>query len=60
MIKWLYKNVSDHSKSTNKELSDTLFVELITMINEHDELNLEDDLETFKIKFYNFIYTTIK
>ena len=60
MIQWLYKNVSEHSKSTNKELIDTLFFELITMINGYEELYLEDDLETFKINFYNFIYTKVK
>ena len=60
IIQWLSKDVSKYSKSTNKELIDTLFLKLITMINNHDELYLEEDFETFKIQFYIFIYTKIR
>ena len=60
IVQWLYKDVSKYSKSTNKELIDDLFLKLLNIINEHDELYLEEDIETFKIQFYIFIYTKIR
>ena len=57
LVKWLYTNISKYSNDKNKDLLDTLFLSLINFIKKHDELYLEEDLETFKVLFYQFMYT---
>mgnify|MGYP006125400693 CR=1 FL=1 len=56
MEKWLFQNVSKYSDDKNKDLVDQLFNELINFLNKHEEIYLEEDIETFRILFYNFIY----
>ena len=57
LVKWLYTDISKYSNDKNKDLLDTLFLSLINFIKKHDELYLEEDLETFKVLFYQFMYT---
>ena len=57
LVKWLYTDISKYSNDKNKDLVDTLFLSLINFIKKHDELYLEEDLETFKVLFYQFMYT---
>ena len=57
LVKWLYTDISKYSNDKNKDLLDTLFLPLINFIKKHDELYLEEDLETFKVLFYQFMYT---
>ena len=57
LVKWLFTDISKYSNDKNKDLVDTLFLSLINFIKKHDELYLEEDLETFKVLFYQFMYT---
>ena len=57
LVKWLYTDISKYSNDKNKDLVDPLFLSLINFIKKHDELYLEEDLETFKVLFYQFMYT---
>ena len=57
LVKWLSMDISKYSNDKNKDVLDTLFLLLINFIKEHDELYLEEDLETFKVLFYQFMFT---
>ena len=57
MERWLSENISKYSDDKNKDLVDELFNEILNFIKNSDDLYLEDDLETFKINFYNLIYS---
>ena len=56
MERWLSENISKYSDDKNKDLIDKLFNELLNFIKNSDDLYLEDNLETFKINFYNLMY----
>ena len=57
MDRWLNKNISKYSEDTNKDLLDTLFNEVLLFLNNSEDIYLDDDVESFKIKFYNLIYS---
>lgn len=56
MERWLNKKCSKYSDDTNKDLVNNLFQELLLFINKSEDIYLEDNIETFKKEFYNFIY----
>ena len=53
---WLNKKCSKYSDDLNKDLIEYLFQELILFLKKNDDIYLEEDFETFKKDFYNFIY----
>ena len=56
MERWLNKKCSKYSDDLNKDLIENLFQELLSFLKENDDIYLEEDFETFKKDFYNFIY----
>jgi hypothetical protein len=56
MEDWLNEKISKYSDDSNEDLVDKLFDELLSFLNKSDDIYLEDNLETFKKEFYNFIY----
>ena len=56
MERWLNKKCSKYSDDLNKDLIENLFQELLSFLNKNDDIYLEEDFETFKKYFYNFIY----
>jgi len=54
--KWLHKRISKYSEDKNQDLVENLFNQLMEFLEKNDNIYLEDDLESFKINFYNFIY----
>ena len=56
MEEWLKEKISKYSEDTNEELVNNLFQELLSFLNKTEDIYLEDNLETFKKEFYNFIY----
>ena len=54
--RWLDKRISKYSEDKNKDLVENLFNQLMEFLQKNDNIYLEDDLESFKINFYNFIY----
>ena len=57
MEDWLNEKISKYSDDSNEDLVDKLFDELLLLfLNKSEDIYLEDNLETFKKDFYNFIY----
>ena len=56
MDEWLKEKISKYSEDTNEDLVINLFQELLLFLNKSEDIYLEDNLETFKKDFYNFIY----
>jgi hypothetical protein len=56
MERWLNKKCSKYSDDLNKDLIENLFQELFSFLKKNDDIYLEEDFETFKKDFYNFIY----
>jgi|TARA_Y100001958_G_C20778980_1_gene251410 hypothetical protein len=56
MERWLNKKCSKYSDDLNKDLIENLFQELLSFLKKNDDIYLEEDFETFKKDFYNFIY----
>lgn len=54
--RWLDKRISKYSEDKNKDLVENLFNQLMEFLEKNDNIYLEDDFESFKINFYNFIY----
>ena len=54
--RWLDKKILKYSENKNKDLVENLFNQLMEFLEKNDNIYLEDDLESFKINFYNFIY----
>ena len=54
--RWLDKRISKYSEDKNKDLVENLFNQVMEFLQKNDNIYLEDDLESFKINFYNFIY----
>jgi hypothetical protein len=57
MERWLYQNISKYSDDTNKDLADRLFNELLLFLEKSEDIYLEADRRTFRILFYNLIYS---
>ena len=56
MENWLNKKCSKYSEDLNRDLVDGLFQELMLFLKKKNDIYLEEDFETFKKDFYNFIY----
>ena len=54
--KWLFSDISKLNQNTNKNILDSCFQELLIYFENHPEIIITKDIETFKIEFYNFIY----
>jgi len=56
MEEWLKEKISKYSDDSNEDLVSHLFNELLSFLNKSEDIYLEDNLETFKKEFYNFMY----